>query len=146
MAVGTQTVSRSRARFYIGGLVIVGAIAYLIYVGLQSAPVYYVTTSELQRGVASAPLSQTVRVAGTVVPGSIQKGPDAFVTRFSITDGSGTMPVYYRGALPDIFQENIEVVVEGKYGTDGVFNAKTVLAKCPSKFEEAGRGQRGGGQ
>ncbi len=144
MAVGTQTVGRSRARFYLGGLVILGAILYLVYMGLQNAPVYYVTTSELQHGAGST--SQMVRVAGKVVPGTIQKGDDAFTYRFSISDGAGTIPVIYKGALPDVFQENIEVVVEGKYSQDGVFNAKTVLAKCPSKFESAESGQGGGVQ
>lgn len=144
MAVGTQTVGRSRTRFYVGGLVMVGAILYLVYMGLQNAPVYYVTTSELQQGIGVAGGSQMVRVAGKVVPSSIQKGPDAFTTRFAISDGSGTLSVFYRGALPDVFQENIEVVVEGRYSQDGVFNAKTVLAKCPSKFESSGPGSGGG--
>jgi cytochrome c-type biogenesis protein CcmE len=146
MAVGAHTVGRSRTRFYLGGVVIVGSILYLLYMGLQNAPVYYVTTSELQQGAGAIATGQMVRVAGKVVPGSIQKGPDAFTARFSISDGAGTIPVYYKGALPDVFQEGIEVVVEGRYSQGGVFEARTVLAKCPSKFESANSGQGGNGQ
>jgi cytochrome c-type biogenesis protein CcmE len=49
------------------------------------------------------------------------------------------MPVYYKGGpVPDIFGEEVQVVVEGKVGPDGTFQASTLLAKCPSKFESEG--------
>jgi cytochrome c-type biogenesis protein CcmE len=54
-----------------------------------------------------------------------------------VQDASGEFPVVYKGGpVPDIFGEQVEVVVEGKYLPDGTFAAETLLAKCPSKFED----------
>ena len=68
---------------------------------------------------------------------SIQRDPTTLLVQFQTADASGSMPVTYKGVLPDIFADNVEVVVEGKYSQDGTFNAGTLLAKCPSKFESA---------
>jgi len=120
-----------------GGAIVLG-ITYLIVTALQTSTVYYITVGELlQRGVAAG--SQQVRVAGDVVPGSVEKIDSGLAIRFLVHDGSGQMPVYYRGGpVPDIFGEEVQVVVEGKVGPDGTFQASTLLAKCPSKFEGDG--------
>jgi cytochrome c-type biogenesis protein CcmE len=117
-----------------GGAIVLG-IAYLIVTALQTSTVYYITVGELlQRGPAGA--AQQVRVAGDVVPGSVEKIDAGLAIRFLVHDGSGQMPVYYNGGpVPDIFGEEVQVVVEGKVGPDGTFQASTLLAKCPSKFE-----------
>ncbi|TMB79398.1 MAG: cytochrome c maturation protein CcmE, partial [Chloroflexi bacterium] len=73
-----------------------------------------------------------VRVAG-VVQDDVQKSDGLHVT-FTEKDGTASMPVQYTGTLPDIFKPGITVVVEGKLGGDGVFHARTLLAKCPSRF------------
>ena len=114
--------------------VIVAAAAFLVVTALQNSAVYYLTVSELQ---AAGPTlyNQPVRVAGNVVPGSIERDPTSLVVRFVAEDASGQMPVTYRGVLPDIFGDGVEVVVEGKYAESGTFSAGTLLAKCPSKFE-----------
>ena len=49
-------------------------------------------------------------------------------------DATAAIPVEYTGTLPDIFRPGITVVVEGRLGADGVFHARTLLAKCPSRF------------
>jgi cytochrome c-type biogenesis protein CcmE len=114
--------------------VIVAAAAFLVATALQNTAVYYLTVSELQAAGPSV-YDQPVRVAGNVVPGSIQRDPTSLVVRFETEDASGRMPVTYRGVLPDIFADGVEVVVEGKYAANGQFTAGTLLAKCPSKFE-----------
>jgi cytochrome c-type biogenesis protein CcmE len=121
-------------KILIAAAVIFAAVGFLVYTAVASTAVYYLTVSELQ---AKGPevYGQSVRVAGNVVAGSIQRDPTSFDVRFMAADGSGQMPVAYRGVLPDIFGDGIEVVVEGKYGADGTFAASTLLAKCPSKFE-----------
>jgi cytochrome c-type biogenesis protein CcmE len=118
-----------------GGAIVLG-IAYLIVTALQTSTVYYITVGELlQRGPAAAS-AQQVRVAGDVVPGSVEKIDAGLAIRFLVHDGSGQIPVYYRGGpVPDIFGEEVQVVVEGRVGPDGTFQASTLLAKCPSKFE-----------
>jgi cytochrome c-type biogenesis protein CcmE len=119
-----------------GGAIALG-IAYLIVTALQTSTVYYITVGELlQRGPAVS--TQQVRVAGDVVPGSVQQIDSGLAIRFQVHDGSGQMPVYYKGGpVPDIFGDQVQVVVEGKVGPDGTFQASTLLAKCPSKFETA---------
>ena len=117
-----------------GGALVVG-VAYLILTGLQTSTVYYLTVGEL---LAKGPAAygQQLRVAGDVTPGSVLKEDAGLGIRFVVQDGSGQIPVYYRGGpVPDIFGDEVQVVVEGKYGPDGTFVASTLLAKCPSKFD-----------
>src|ERR1700759_5864540 len=68
------------------------------------------------------------RLGGLVQPGSFKCGDGATVT-FDVADGSATMPVTYKGILPDLFREGQGVVAEGALDSSGVFRADTVLAK-----------------
>jgi cytochrome c-type biogenesis protein CcmE len=72
-----------------------------------------------------------------VVPGSIRRDPASREIDFRVSDGLHTYPVTYRGLVPDTFTDanDIEVVVEGRLGRDGVFRATDVLAKCGSRYE-----------
>lgn len=128
--------SGRRLKLSIAGVVILLAVGYLISTSLQNNAVYYLTVSELQRAGASVE-GQPIRVAGNVVPGSIQREPGSFIVQFEIADASGRLPITYKGVVPDIFGPGIEVVVEGKYPGTGTFAASTLLAKCPSKFENS---------
>ena len=58
---------------------------------------------------------------------------------FQVSDGVKTYPVVYQGLVPDTFTDanDIEVVVEGRLGGDGVIRASDVLAKCGSRYEAA---------
>jgi len=120
-----------------GGSVLLG-VCYLMVTALQTTTVYYLTVGELlERGTAA--YGQPVRVAGDVLAGSVEREDAGLGVRFLVHDGSGQVPVYYRGGpVPDIFGDDVQVVVEGKYGADGTFVANTLLAKCPSKFETDG--------
>lgn len=120
----------------IAAAVIVAAAAYLVVTALGSSAVYYLTVSELKSAGPSI-YGQPVRVAGNVVPGSIRRDASSLLVHFEAEDASGRVPVAYRGVLPDIFGDGIEVVVEGNYAANGGFTASTLLAKCPSKFEAA---------
>jgi cytochrome c-type biogenesis protein CcmE len=122
---------------FAGGALVVG-VAYLILTALQTSTVYYLTVGELL-GKGASVYGQQLRVAGDVTPGSVSKEDAGLAIRFLVEDGTGRIPVYYRGGpVPDIFGEQVQVVVEGKYGADGTFVASTLLAKCPSKFETDG--------
>ncbi len=127
--------SRARsARVIVAVLVVVAAIGYLIYTGFQSTTVYYLTVSELK---AKGPAAGAVRVAGIVQEGTVQRSANDATVRFTIADQGGSLPVVYKGMTPDIFGPGIQVVVEGHYTADGIFQANTLLAKCPSKFTAA---------
>jgi cytochrome c-type biogenesis protein CcmE len=109
-------------------LVVAGCVGYLIYASGGSAE-YYLTVTELRSHTGTG----IVRVAG-IVQDDIQKSDGGLHVTFTEKDGTASMPVEYSGTLPDIFKPGITVVAEGKLGSDGVFHARTLLAKCPSRF------------
>jgi len=123
--------------FILGGLVILGAVIYLVYANTQANAVYYMTVSELRNCTTCT--TQSVRVAGTVLKGSVVRDDAKQQIRFMISDTSSSRPlaVMYSGIVPDIFAPGIQVVVEGHYTGQGPFQAQTLLAKCPSKFVAA---------
>jgi len=123
-----------KPKFLLAGTVLLAAVGYLITTAVQSTAVYYLTVGELTAAGPSM-YGQAVRVAGNVVPGSIVRDTASFSVRFEAEDESGRIPVLYRGVLPDIFGDGVQVVLEGKYAPGGPFAANTLLAKCPSKFE-----------
>lgn len=136
-AAATTATGRRLKLLIAGGSVLLG-VSYLMITAMQTSTVYYLTVGELlERGTVA--YGQQVRVAGDVVPGTVEREDAGLGVRFVVYDGSGQVPVYYRGGpVPDIFGDEVQVVIEGKYNADGTFVANTLLAKCPSKFETDG--------
>jgi cytochrome c-type biogenesis protein CcmE len=128
---------RTRPVVFVGGvIVIVLALAYLVYGGIQQGATYWVTVGELLSRDPSVPQDR-VRLGGTVVPGSVTWDGSHQHLRFAVTDGAKSIPVRYSGIVPDIFREGRQVVVEGRITPDGAFAATTLLAKCPTKYNPA---------
>ena len=130
-------------RFLVGALILAGAVAYLMYTGVQQTAVYYLTIEEfLEKKEALA--DEGVRVAGRVQVGSVTKKmtPEGEELNFRIGDfmGEGTLgdsvPVHFIGVTPDMFKTDggSDVIIEGKY-RDGTLYAHNVLTQCPSKYE-----------
>jgi len=119
-----------------GAILIVLALAYLVYGGIQQGATYWVTVGELLRR-APGDVPARVRLGGMVASGSVRWDTGHRTLRFMVTDGSHTLPVIYSGVVPDIFAEGRQVVVEGALGRDGTFAATTLLAKCPTKYNPA---------
>ena len=115
-------------RFLIGGVVILVALAYIIYGGMQQALVYFKMPSEL-RAEESSMKGKFVRMGGMVVKGSMEKDLQNLTYKFQITDGGTSFPVYFKGVPPDLFVEGKGAVVEGRVGGDGVFQATMIMAK-----------------
>ena len=115
-------------RFLIGGVIILAALSYMIYGGMQEAIVYFVTPSELKATERSS-ADKFLRMGGMVVKGSMQKDLNQLTYRFDLTDGKATFPVFFKGVPPDLFTEGKGAVVEGRIGADGVFQATTIMAK-----------------
>ena len=115
-------------RFLIGGIIIVAALSYMIYGGMQEAIVYFVTPSELKANERSS-ADKFLRMGGMVVKGSLHKDLNTLTYRFDLTDGAATFPVFFKGVPPDLFTEGKGAVVEGRIGADGVFQATTIMAK-----------------
>ena len=110
-------------------LVVAACVGYLIYSASGGSSEYYLTVSELR---AHPAYDQDVRVAG-VVQTDIMYAPRGTV-EFTEKDSTASILVVYSGPLPDIFKPGITVVAEGRLGVDGIFHARTILAKCPSRF------------
>lgn len=121
--------------FILGGLVILGAVIYLVYANTQANAVYYMTVKELKSCTTCT--AQSVRVAGVVQAGSVVRDDSKQLVNFAITASGQSLSVIYSGIIPDIFRPGIQVVVEGHYTGQGPFQAQTLLAKCPSKFVTA---------
>jgi cytochrome c-type biogenesis protein CcmE len=113
--------------------VIVVALGYLAYTGVQQSKSYYVTISELHTMGDSA-YSKSLRVAGNVVPGSIKRQGSR--VEFKLQEQSQVLPVVYMGseAPPDTFKDDAQAMAAGSFGRDGVFHAKELQAKCASKY------------
>ncbi len=124
-----------KKRFLIGGIIVVVAISYLGYMGFQSSATYYYTVSELIE-LGDSVHDENVRVNGQVAPGSVEQESAGRILRFTIIDveGEGNLPVVYQGIVPDSFKVGNEVVAEGHLNSVGVFQASTLMPKCPSKY------------
>lgn len=132
--------NKKQLKFFIGSIIIVAAIGYLVITGISKTSVYYLTVDELlSRG--DSVFGEGVRVEGKVLDGSIKKDPSGLKVDFRITDGKKDLVVHYEGIIPDLFVDGRDVVVEGKYGMEGIFTAHTLLTSCPSKYESAGKNQ-----
>jgi cytochrome c-type biogenesis protein CcmE len=70
-----------------------------------------------------------------VVPESVRAETDKLTLEFTITEGNDSIPVVYHGVTPDTFRAGSDVVVEGQLDSQGVFQASSILTKCPSKYE-----------
>jgi cytochrome c-type biogenesis protein CcmE len=69
-----------------------------------------------------------------VEKGSMKRLPDGLTVQFVVTDTAKTIPVQYKGILPDLFREGKGVIAQGKLEPDGVFRAQEVLAKHDENY------------
>lgn len=123
-----------RAWMGLGLLAIVGAVALLIAGGLKENVVFFLTPSELEAKGAEV-VDRPVRLGGQVVPESKTWDPETRDLRFVVTDGSANIPVHSVGAPPAMFEEGIGVVVEGRLGSDGVFESDNVMVKHSNEYK-----------
>lgn len=126
-------------KFMIGAAVIIGSMALLMMQGVKQFGQYSMTPAELATAVSrDSGLYETgLKMEAKVVPGTIRRDAGTQTIDFRVSDGTQEFPVTYRGLAPDTFTDaqEIEVVVEGRLGRDGVFRATTLLAKCGSRYE-----------
>ena len=112
------------------GVAALGAATALVLTALQENLTLFFTPSEIAAN--KAPQGRTFRIGGMVEKGSVKR--DGVEVRFVVTDTAKTIPVVYRGALPDLFREGKGVVAQGQLGADGVFRAREVLAKHDENY------------
>ena len=115
-----------------GGLAALAAAAALILTAFQQNLVFFFTPSQVAAN--EAPQGRTFRIGGLVETGSVKRQPDGVTVRFIVTDTAKSIPVLYRGVLPDLFREGKGVVAQGRIGADGLFQASEVLAKHDENY------------
>ena len=124
------TIRRKRLVWIAIGLAILAVAIGLVLYALKSNIVFFFTPTQIAAN--EAPQGRAFRVGGMVETGSVVR--DGLEVRFRVTDTVKTIPVTYRGTLPDLFREGKGVVAQGKVGADGVFKADEVLAKHDENY------------
>src|SRR5256884_9599737 len=112
------------------GVAALGIATALVLTAFNKNLVFFFTPSQVAAN--EAPMGRTFRIGGMVVPGSVKR--DGIEVRFVVTDTAKSMPVLYRGQLPDLFREGKGVVAQGQLGADGMFRASEVLAKHDENY------------
>lgn len=156
-----QASSGGRAKFIVGGLLIVAAIVYLIVTSTQASAQYFLTVDELADRKGSD-IGRDVRVSGAVIGDSIVYDAEKLTLEFTVAAVPGDnseieaqgglakvlydavndpdrarMQVVYVGPKPDLLRHEAQAIMTGELGEDGVFYADELLLKCPTKYEEA---------
>jgi cytochrome c-type biogenesis protein CcmE len=120
-------VTRKRRRLIVvlAGMTLLSGAVGLVLSALDENLSYFYQPSKL----SAAPLGRAIRLGGLVEEGSLERQADGVTVTFRITDLAESVPVTYRGLLPDLFREGQSVITEGTLGPDGTFVAREVLAK-----------------
>ena len=115
-------------------LLFLGGVGYLAYSGFSENSVYFLNVSEKLKAA---------RLFGTVAEDGLSRSETGRDVKFRLEDQENkatTLWVEYTGAIPDTFKAGAEVIVEGGLRPDGSFQAKTLMTKCPSKYQKENRG------
>ena len=108
-----------------------GAVGLVLYALKNNVSLYFTPTQVFNK---EAPQGRNFRIGGLVEPGSVKRQSDGVTVHFNITDNARTLPVIYKGILPDLFKEGKGVVAQGKIETDNLFHAEEVLAKHDENY------------
>jgi cytochrome c-type biogenesis protein CcmE len=157
----SNDVVRSRAKFVIGGLLVMVAVIYLIFSSARANAEYFMTVDELHTK-ASSMVGRNLRISGAVIGNTIRFNPDINVLNFDIANVPGDnttiaaqgglakvlheavvdparrrISVDYHGPKPDLLRDEAQAIITGQLGDDGIFHAEELLLKCPTKYEDA---------
>ena len=157
----TKPQGGGRAKFIIGGVLIIAAIVYLIVTSTQASAQYFLTVDELKAKDASI-IGRDVRISGAVIGDSVDYDPQTLTLKFTVAHVPGDnkeiesqgglgavlhdaiidpnrarMQVVYIGPKPDLLRNEAQAIMTGQIDADGVFHADELLLKCPTKYEEA---------
>ncbi len=135
----TGGTSYSWTKLLIGGVIVLGAIALLLYTTTRGNAQYSLTIQEL-RGREAEMVGKDARISGIVVPDSIAYDAATLHLEFDVVDqvGSNQQPlriVVDGEPLPDQMKDEAEAIAEGQLQADGTFRAETLMMKCASKYE-----------
>ena len=168
MQKSLQTGLQGRAKFIVGGLLILVAVIYLIVSATKANAEYFMTVDEL-KSKGDSLVGRSLRISGAVIGDSIQYDPQTMNLTFDIAHVPGDnaaiemggglaavlhaavtdpararLTIVYNGPIPDLLRNEAQAIVTGRLGEDGTFYADELLLKCPTKYEEAVPDQAGG--
>jgi len=148
-------------KFVIGGILILGAVVFLIWTSTASTAEYFLTIDELN-AKGQGIVDKNLRVSGAVLGDSIQYDAQNLTLTFEVahvpadnaaieTEGGlaeslhlavmdpsrARIKVVYVGPKPDLLRNEAQAIMTGHLGDDGVFYADELLLKCPTRYEEA---------
>jgi len=154
-------------KFVFGGILILGAVVFLIVSSTRATQEYFLTVDELN-AKGSSIVDKNLRVSGAVVGDTIQYDANTLTLTFEVAHVSGDnktletegglaialheavidpsrsrMKVVYVGPKPDLLRNEAQAIMTGHLGADGIFYAEELLLKCPTKYEEAVPDQAG---
>ncbi|MEO7502579.1 MAG: cytochrome c maturation protein CcmE [Gemmatimonadaceae bacterium] len=116
-----------------GAVVLVAVFAWLLFGGLEKNVVFFLTPKELLAKGRDG-VGVPVRLGGQVKPGSMTWDAETLDLRFTVTDGAKEIPVHSTGAPPQMFRDGMGVVVEGRVGQAGVFQATNLMVKHSNEY------------
>jgi cytochrome c-type biogenesis protein CcmE len=109
-----------------------GLAAWLVLAAFKNNLVFFFSPTQV--AAKEAPQGRTFRIGGLVENGTLKRDQDGLTIRFTVTDTASTIPVVYKGILPDLFKEGRGCVAQGKVGSDGVFYADQIMAKHDENY------------
>ncbi len=157
-----------RAKFIVGGLLIIAAVVYLIVSSTRASAQYFLTVNELVTGGGKG-TDRDIRISGAIIGDTIQYDAQTLTLKFTVAHvpgdnkeieaqgglaavlhqavidpGRNRLQVVYKGVKPDLLRNEAQAIMTGRLGQDGVFYADELLLKCPTKYQEAVPGQTKG--
>lgn len=121
-----------RVTFIAVGLAGLALAAYLVTNAFRNNLVFFFSPTQV--AAKEAPVNRTFRIGGLVEEGTLKRENDGLTVRFTVTDTAASIPVVYKGILPDLFKEGRGCVAQGRIDADGVFQADEVLAKHDENY------------
>jgi len=121
-----------RIGFILASLAALGLAAWLVLGAFRNNLVFFFSPTQI--ATKEAPVGKTFRIGGLVENGSLKRETDGLTVRFSVTDTANSIPVVYKGILPDLFKEGRGCVAQGRINSDGVFYADQIMAKHDENY------------
>ena len=121
-----------RIIFIVFSLSALGLATWLVLGAFRNNLVFFFSPTQI--ATKEAPIGRTFRIGGLVENGSLKRDSDGLTIRFTVTDTANSIPVVYKGILPDLFKEGRGCVAQGRVGGDGVFYADQIMAKHDENY------------
>ena len=121
-----------RIVFIIVSLAALGLAAYLVLGAFRNNLVFFFSPTQI--ATKEAPVGRTFRIGGLVQDGTLKRDSDGLTVHFTVTDTANSIPVVYKGILPDLFKEGRGCVAQGRVGSDGTFYADQIMAKHDENY------------